>query len=431
VSEPPAASPLPQALLAGLQRVDDPLLAGRYREALAALGVRAPALGAFHVDAAGYSPELAEALGDPGYLGTGPLEARAIWVGAAQLAGPLVHPGLGFAAEALRRFAAARERELAELLLREALIVEIAPEGPPVAEPGALADPERVELRVRTPSGLVEAARRLDALGREFLASDERWLDDDFIGVLLDLAKRVRGLPALAPGFEQESHRLAPFFFSPAFGGAYLVEEPGASAAHAATFVLAAEAGAPRGGGARRSARGRRLELRPLAADEALGVLEAHHIARVDLASWRARPAALERMRERLALEVRLARAPERPPDRLGPHEVAEALGDASALEPLDRELEEVTRRILGGRGGVDPASLAPANRLRLAVPTTTRPPVVAFVRHLQAFLDPQDSELAWRAAPDLFFARLPGLSAARRACLAARLEDRDAALEA
>ncbi len=427
----PGAPPLPPALVAELFRVDDPLLAGRYREALAALGVRAPELPAFHVDAAGYSPEVAEALGDAGYLGAGPLEARAVWIGAGQLGRALVHPGLGFAALALPRYVAARTRELGELLLREALILEIAPEGATVLEPAALADPERIELRLRTPSGLLEAARRLDALGREFLASDERWLDDDFIGTLLALAARVRGLPELAPGFEHGSERLPPFLFSPAFGGAYLVEEPGASAARAATFVLAAELGARPGGEPPRSRRGRRLELRPLTPDEALGVLEAHRIARLDLGLWRARPAELERIRERLALEVHLARDPERAPGRLGPREVADARQGVSALAPAERELEAVARRLLGGRGGVDAKDLLPENRLRLALPTAARPAVRRFVRHVQAFFDPADAELAWRAAPDLFFARLAGLSAARRAELAARLADPPAAIEA
>jgi hypothetical protein len=417
-----AAAPLPAACLAGLARVDDPLLAGRYRRALEALGVHAPELAAFHLDAAGYSPELADALGDAAYLGAGPLEARAVWVGPAQLAAPLCHPGLGFAAEALRRFDAERSRELGELTLRDALIVEVAPEGESPTEPRALADPERIELRLRTPEGLLEGVRRLEALGRELLESEERWLDDAFLGSMVALAGRVRGLPELAAGFERGSERLAPFFFSPAFGGSYLIEEPGASAARATSFVLAGELRPGPAPEAPRSRRGRRVELRPLVPEEALGVLEAHRIARVDLGFFRARPAALERIRERLACEACLAREPERARARLAPREVAEVLRDASALADDDRELEEVTRRLLAGRGGVDPAGLAPANRLRLAVPTAARPAVRRFVRHVQAFLDPQDAELAWRAAPDLLFARLPGLSAARRAALAARL---------
>jgi hypothetical protein len=55
-------------------------------------------------------------------------------------------------------------------------------------------------------------------------------------------------------------------------------------------------------------------------------------------------------------------------------------------------------------------------------VPSAARPAVRRFVRHLQAFLDPRDAELAWRAAPDLFFARLPALTAERRAACAARV---------
>jgi hypothetical protein len=53
----------------------------------------------------------------------------------------------------------------------------------------------------------------------------------------------------------------------------------------------------------------------------------------------------------------------------------------------------------------------------------STRPDVARFCAHLQAFVDPIDLEGSWRNAPDLFFGRLPGLSAAHRAYFGAWVE--------
>jgi hypothetical protein len=419
VNEP--AELLPAALARGLAFIDDPLLVARYCEGLAGLGVRETKRTRFHVDAAGFSPEVADELGDAFYLGGGALEARALIVGAAQLAAPLVHPGLGFAAEAWRRRVAESAGEIAAVTLREPLLAEIEPECAPLASPRRLADPASFEIRLRTPSGLVAGRRRLEAMKQEFLESERRWLEDDFIREIAELAASVRGFPALPDGFETARHRLGPVFFCPAFGGAYLIEEPGAHAASATTSVLAREVAA-RESLASPSVRGRRVELQPLTAASALEVLERHAIARVGLAAWRAKPEALERLRHWLAVDICFARDPERVPALLGAREVTSALCDATSLAPEQLELVEVLRRLGTERGAVDPSSLAPANRLRLALPTTERSGVRRFLGHLQAFLDPLDPGLAWRHAPDLFFARWAGLPAPRRAYLASWL---------
>jgi hypothetical protein len=404
---------------AGLLRVDDPLLARRYREGLQALGASSEGPPAFHLDAAGYSPEWAEALGDAFYLGAGPLEASGVLVTPAQLRGPVAHPGFGFAEAAWRRLAAGAAREIAELTLREALLVEAGPEGGGVSEPRALADPEALELRLRTPGGLIEGQRRLAERQREFLASERLWLDDEFLAELANLAGRVRGLPELADGFERARARLAPVLFTPAYGGAYRIEEPGAAAGDASTTLLVVT-GSPAAG---RSRRGRRIEWLPLEPEAALGVLERHEIARVDPDAWRAQPGALARLRQGLAAALCLAE-PERAPASFDAASLEDALRKGAAQLPDGaRELEDVTRELAAGRRGPAAGSLAPATRLALAVPTSTRPEVQRSVRHLQAFFAPWDLRLALAEAPDLLFARFASAPAGLRERLAGWLQ--------
>ena len=185
---------LPAPLLRRFLRLESPLLVGRYREGLeAAVGVKSE-LPALHVDAAGWSPEVALEQDDPGYLGKHPLHAHAILVSVEQAKAALVHPGFGFAAEAWAR-ATGRERErIGEITLREPLLAELHHGTGTLRGLRSLADLERFEIRFRTPSGLVNASQRLDEMKREFLASDRCWLDDAYIEEMLDLARRVRDL---------------------------------------------------------------------------------------------------------------------------------------------------------------------------------------------------------------------------------------------
>ena len=55
-------------LFGGLKRIEEPHLRDRYNRALAALRLAPTALASFHIDATGYSPEIAEERGDETYL---------------------------------------------------------------------------------------------------------------------------------------------------------------------------------------------------------------------------------------------------------------------------------------------------------------------------------------------------------------------------
>jgi hypothetical protein len=78
-------------------------------------------------------------------------------------------------------------------------------------------------------------------------------------------------------------------------------------------------------------------------------------------------------------------------------------------------ELLQVRRGIESRRREIAFDELHPLTRLRLLRPSSSREGVIAFVRHLCAHVDAANLEGLWRHAPDLFFARLPGLPDARR----------------
>lgn len=405
---------LPRALLAELCPVDDDLVAERYREALGALGIEAPERRRFHLDAAGYSPEVAADLGDPLYLGSGPLSARAVLVSVEQLGSPQVHPSFGWAAEAYRKLTGRWRREIAKLTLREPLLIEGHTPAEHFAEPQALADVAHFELRVRTPGGLVQGVRRLEAMRKEFLASERLWLDDAYIEKMLEVADRVRDLGGWTEGFATSEHPLG-LFYTPAFGGAYVLEEPGAGGRGAITHVLCGEPGDPASEAERRSARGRRVVLKPLAPGPAADLLEGYGVGRLDVDALRREPRVIEQIRHWIAVSHLGSRDPERSLTGL---DLRELLGSVRSEgdPPEDHlEFEDIARRVASTRGILDPEGLSPLARLRLLRPTSKRPAVRDFVLHAQAALDPAHLDRQWLHARDVFFARIGSLEPGRR----------------
>jgi hypothetical protein len=353
-------------------------------------------------------------VGDPFYLGGGPLDARAVLVSVEQLRAPRVHPSFAWAGEAFRKLTSTWRGEITRLTLREPLLVEARTRSTHFASPAELADVERFELRVRTPGGLVRGVRRLEAMRNEFLASGRLWLDDEFIGEMLEVADRVRDLGGWNEEFAASEHALG-LFYTPAFGGAYVLEEPGAGGRAATTHVLSGEPGPQTDEKTeRRSARGRRVVVEPLAPGPAADLLEHHGVARLDADALRRQPEVVERIRHWIAVSHLGSRDPERPLADLTPRELLDCMRREEDLPAEHLEFEEIARRLSSARGRLDPATLSPLARLRLLQPTSTRPAVRNFVLHVQASLDPAHLDRQWNHARDVFFARLGSLAPGR-----------------
>jgi hypothetical protein len=415
---------VPDGFLRGLFPVDGEVLVSRYRAALQMLGSSPGSRSRFHIDAAGYSPEIAADLADPHYLRSGVLHAYAVIVAAEQLRAPLIHPSLGFATAAFREVTRKASSEIARITLREPLVGEVRQASSHIATTQQLADLSDFELHFRTPGGLVRGARKLEEMKAEFLGSAQRWLDDDFIREMAELASEVRDVGALPDHLVVSRHSLG-LFYSPAFGGSYVLEEAGASSRSATTYILSAEpetGGAPADEGEYRSARGRRVVVESLDAASAVTALERHGIARVD---WKAlrREDAIARIQHWIGVDHLLAVAPDRLSIAASRDEV---LGQMRAVAdpPAEYlELVDLARRLAGSAKPPDAGALSPITRLRLLRPASSREEVSRFVAHLQAFVDPLHLARWWQGAPDVFFSRLPELSSAKRAYFARWLE--------
>jgi hypothetical protein len=415
-----AAASLPRRLLEGFVRVEG-LLAERYQQALAEIGAGRTDLRAFHVDAAGYSPEIALERRDPHYLGQGPFEPHAVLVCLEQLSAPLVHPGLAYARNAHLEAIASARAGIAAVLQHDALILDVDPGSALPSRPHELADLKHFELAFRTPRGLVRGTQRLEQMKSEFLASDRLWLDDEFIREMTDLARELRNVGSQPRSLAGSSHAFQQFH-CPAFGGAYVFEEGARNTIH----VLCADTKQPQKH--ERGLRERKVREHPLDAGHALRLLSEHRVVRFDPEALRSSPGPLDSALYWIAVEHLHTQDPDRSLEAWSPRDLERAMAAEPDPPRAHLELAEVRRRVEAGRRSIDLSELAPASQLRLLTPSSRRPAIRRFVLHLQAFLDPLDLGRWWRDAPDVFFGRLHTLSPERVGQFAAWLESTDAA---
>lgn len=409
--------PLPAALARRLYRVDRPLLVQRYRDALARLNGRATLLETFHVDAAGWSPEIAQELGDPAYLGHGPLHPAFIVLSVDQVDGPVVQPNAGFAGTPYRMWLAGVRAELADLTLREPVYGEITHGVTRFGHPAQLGLVRGLKLSIHTPSERLAAAVEVGAMRAELLESETRWRDEDFLARMTARARDARGWYEVPISLRQGRHVQSGPTYTPAFGGTYVW--PGGGANEPTAWVLCRTAGSE-------------AESWPQLADT-VGVLllpltpESTNDFLVErgltsnMAKAQDLPASMfDELQKFIALD-HLQRA-----GRLTPEAAIDPLramrGDPAP--PADYlELEDLRLRSGAVRGGVDLSRVSPITRLRV-MPFATEDAIDrAWVAHLRAFLDPVQLPRVARDAPDLAPSFLTGLSDAQAAALEEALQ--------
>jgi hypothetical protein len=133
----------------------------------------------------------------------------------------------------------------------------------------------------------------------------------------------------------------------------------------------------------KRSARGRRVVVEPLAPGPAADLLERYGLARLDPDTLRREPEVVEQIRHWIAVSHLGSRDPERPLADLAPRELLDCIHSEGDPPPEHLEFEEIARRLGSARGTLDPEALSPLARLRLLQPTFPQPAVRDFVLHV------------------------------------------------
>ena len=217
-------------MFGNLIRVDSPVLVERYNRALKSLTGKQTKLDEFHIDIAGFSPEVGDELGDPLYLNHKGVNRQFILLTTEQETAPLLDATFSTSRGILRQFIAKNRAQLFALTARDAVAGDLVNSVYEVSSAARLFDIRKVEIEADTTSGTVATAADLQGLIDDFKTKDGAWFDDVLIAQMIELAKKTgdvtRNPVALdAMTFTQEN------FWTDHFGGLYLfrgVEHPAA-----------------------------------------------------------------------------------------------------------------------------------------------------------------------------------------------------------
>ncbi|TCT10654.1 hypothetical protein EDC22_105153 [Tepidamorphus gemmatus] len=173
----------------GLKRVDEPHLVGRYNKALEALRLAPTALESFHIDATGYSPEIAHERGDEHYLDPRGINRLFILLGPEQHDMPIIRAEFSAEQIVLRRFMQANRMAIETLTLNDAMFGEMENLIYEVEKPADILAIRKVGFDLHSVEGTLEAARRLETTVARFEADPESWRDRALMQEIVDGAR--------------------------------------------------------------------------------------------------------------------------------------------------------------------------------------------------------------------------------------------------
>lgn len=209
-------------MFANLIRVDSPAWVGLYNRALEKLTGKTTALTDFHIDLTGLSPEIGDELGDMDYLNPKNGNRQFILLTTEQKTAPMLASDLSVYPSILRRFIAENESQLFSLTARDAVAGEIDDEVWQVAAPQDLLDIRKIRISADTIGNHVAEAGKLTAMIDRFRQQPDAWWDDVLIADMIEQAKKSGDVTRNPVRLSHTSFDV-PDFWTPAFGGVYVI----------------------------------------------------------------------------------------------------------------------------------------------------------------------------------------------------------------
>lgn len=204
-----------------LLEISEPHLITRYNKALQGFGLRPTTLSSFQIDMTGFSPEIADELGDRDYLDPNRVNRRFIIMTPAQEELPVVHTSFSNTAALMHEFFAANARAINAVTIKDALYGEIEDSVSIVHDIDDLLSINEVRFRVLSAEDMLGKAAELRALVDRLKAVPTAWSDDALLNRMVELAKITGDIRenALVPDQLVFRHDA---FWANHFGGVYV-----------------------------------------------------------------------------------------------------------------------------------------------------------------------------------------------------------------
>lgn len=208
-----------------LLTVDEPHLIGRYNKALAAFGLKPTKLKSFDIDRTGFSPQIAEELGDPLYLDPNEVNRRFIILTPGQADLPVVHTAFSNTPQLMYEFYERNRRAVDALTIKDVIYGEIEDSVSKVDDIEDLLSINQVEFRVLSAENVLGKASELGKLVDRLKLEPEAWRDNAMLERMVELAKVTGDIRenALVPDQVIFRHNA---FWTSHFGGLYVFVDP-------------------------------------------------------------------------------------------------------------------------------------------------------------------------------------------------------------
>ena len=205
--------------------VSEPHLIERYNKALTAFGLKPTKLTSFDIDRTGFSPQIADELGDYQYLDPNEVNRRFIILTPDQIDLPVVHTAFSNTGQLVYEFFSKNSRAIDALTIKDVIYGEIEDSVAKVNDIEDLLSINQVEFRVLSAEDVLGKATELATLTDRLKREPDAWRDDDLLTRMVELAKVCGDIRenALVPDQVIFRHNA---FWTSHFGGTYVFVDP-------------------------------------------------------------------------------------------------------------------------------------------------------------------------------------------------------------
>ncbi len=176
-------------IFGSLYAVNEPHMVERYNRALEGFGLPHTKLKEFQIDMTGYSPEIAEELGDLQYLDPAGINRRFIILTPDQLELPVVHTYFSNTEDLMVKFFTLNARALYALTIKDVVFGEIEDSVFSVDDIEDLLAIEQVEFKISTPKNLLGKAGELKTMIERLRKEPDAWRDNDLLNNMVKTVK--------------------------------------------------------------------------------------------------------------------------------------------------------------------------------------------------------------------------------------------------
>lgn len=201
--------------------ISEPHLIARYNKALKAFGLAETKLTSFDIDRTGFSPQVAEELGDYDYLDPNGINRRFVILTPVQRDLPVVHTRFSNTSQLMFEFMQSNSRAINALTIKDVIFGEIEDSVSYVDDVEDLLSINQVQFRVLSAEDVVGKAAQLRELVDRLKTEPDAWRDNAMLEEMVALAKVTGDIRenALVPDKVVFRHNA---FWTSHFGGLYV-----------------------------------------------------------------------------------------------------------------------------------------------------------------------------------------------------------------